>query len=146
MKINGKWEGVLVAGLLAMMVSPALARENRESTAQFLPQVMHQDGIRYTSGGYGLEERSALEATAKKYDLIISNADKKGEFTAGTELVIAGKGNHKTLTVKDVGPLFYAKLPEGTYFIKAVNGNKKVERTLSIVGKKQDRMHLIWPS
>jgi hypothetical protein len=146
MKINGKWKGVLVAWLLAMMVSPVLARENRDSTPQFLPQVMHQEGISYTSGGYGLNERGALEATAKKYDLIISNADKKGEFTAGTKFVITNKGNHKTLTVKDTGPLFYAKLPAGTYVIKAVNDDRKVERTISIMSKKQDKIHLIWPS
>ena len=146
MKINGKWQVVLVAWLLAMMASPVLARENQESSPQLLPQVMHQDGIVYTSGGYGLDERSALEATAKRYDLIISNADKKGEFTADTKIVITNKGNHQMLTVKDTGPLFYANLPTGTYVIKATNGDKKVERTISVMSKKQDRIHLIWPS
>ena len=146
MEINGKWKGVLVACLLVMMASPVLARENRDNSSQFLPKVIQQDGITYTTGGYGLDERSALESTVKKYDLIVSNADKKGEFTADTEFVITNKGKHETLTVKDAGPLFYAKLPAGTYAIKAVNGDKKVERTISITGKKQDRMHLIWPS
>jgi hypothetical protein len=31
MKINSKWQGVLVAGLLAMMITPALAQENQET-------------------------------------------------------------------------------------------------------------------
>ena len=146
MEINGKWKGVLVACLLVMMASPVLARENRDNSSQFLPKVIQQDGITYTTGGYGLDERSALESTVKKYDLIVSNADKKGEFTADTEFVITNKGKQETLTVKDAGQLFYAKLPAGTYAIKAVNGDKKVERTISITGKKQDRMHLIWPS
>ncbi len=146
MKVNGKWQVVLVAGVLAMMVSPVLARENGNNTTQFLPQVMEQGKITYTTGGYGLNERLALEATAKKYDLIISNADKKGEFTANTKIVITNKDNHQMLTVNDAGPLFYAKLPPGTYLLKAANGEKKVERKISIVGKKQDKIYLVWPS
>ena len=146
MKFKGKWEVVLLAGLLAMIVSPVLARENSNNSSQFLPQVMEQGKITYTTGGYGLNERLALEATAKKYDLIISNADKKGEFTANTKIVITDKNNHQMLTVNDAGPLFYAKLPAGNYTIKAANSNEKVERKIAIVGKKQDRIHLIWPS
>ncbi len=144
MKINGKLQGILVAGLLAMMISPVMAQENEESLEQYLPQVSQQGQITYTSGGIGLEERGALEATAKKYNLIISNADRKGEFTAETTIVVTRKGNQEMLTVNDVGPLLYAKLPTGAYVVKATNGDKKAERTVSISGQKQARIHFIW--
>jgi len=146
MEINGKLKGILVACLLVMMASPALARENRDNSSQFLPKVIQQDGITYTTGGYGLNERHALESTVKQYNLIVSNADKKGEFTGDIEFLVTNKGKHETLTVKDAGPLLYAKLPAGNYVIKAVSNHKKLERTVSITGKKQDRMYLIWPS
>ena len=144
MKINGKWQSVLVAGFLAMMISPVMAQENEESLEQYLPQVSQQGQITYTSGGIGLEERGALEATAKKYNLIISNADRKGEFTAETTIVVTKKGNQEMLIVNDVGPLLYAKLPAGAYVVKATNGDKKAERTVSITGQKQARIHFIW--
>jgi hypothetical protein len=144
MKINGKWQGVLVAGLLAMMISPVLAQENQESWSEDLPQVMQQGGIAYTSGGISLEERDALKATAKNYNLIISNADRAGKLTADTTIVITGKGNQKTLTVDDAGPLMYAKLPPGTYVVKAANGDQKAVRTVSITGQKQARIYFIW--
>ena len=96
------------------------------------------------AGGIGLEERGALEATAKKYNLIISNADRKGEFTAETTIVITSKGNQEMLTVNDAGPLLYAKLPAGTYVVKAANGDQKAVRTVSITGQKQERIYFIW--
>ena len=65
MKINGKWQGVLVAGLLAMMISPVLAEENQESWSPDPPQILQQGAIIYTSGGISLEERDALKATAR---------------------------------------------------------------------------------
>ena len=144
MKINGKWQGVLVAGLLAMMISPVLAQENQESWSQDLPLVLQQGGIAYTSGGFGLEERDALKATAKNYNLLISNADRVGKLSADTTIVITGKGNQKTLTVDDAGPLLYAKLPPGTYVVKAANGGQNAVRTVSITGQKQERIYFIW--
>lgn len=144
MKINSKWQGVLMAGLLAMMITPVLAQENQETWSQDRPEVMHQGAITYTSGGFGLEERDALKATAKDYNLLISNADREGQFSAGTTLVITNKGNREVLTVTDAGPLFYARVPAGTYVVKAANGSQKAERTVSVTGPKQARIYFIW--
>jgi hypothetical protein len=137
-------QGVLIAGLLAMMISPVLAQENEESLEQYLPQVVQQGETTYTSGGIGLEERGALEASAKNYNLIISNADKKGEFTAETTIIITRKGNRELLTVNDAGPLLYVKLLAGAYVVKATNGDRKAERSVSITGHKQARIYFTW--
>jgi hypothetical protein len=144
MKINKKWQGVLVAGFFAMMISPVMAQDNEEGFTQYLPEVLQQGETTYTSGGFGLEERGALEATAKKYNLIISNADRRGEFTGETTIVITRKGNHEMLSVDDAGPLLYARLPAGTYVVKATNGDKKTERTVSVTGQKQARIFFTW--
>ena len=96
------------------------------------------------AAGFGLEERDALKATAKNYNLIMSNADKVGKLTAGTTIVITNKYNQETLRVNDAGPLFYAELPAGAYVIKAANGDQKAERNVSITGQKQARIYLIW--
>jgi hypothetical protein len=144
MKINGKWQGVLAAAFLALMISPVLAQENQESWSPDPPPILQQGAITYTTGGISLEERDAFKATAYKYNLLVSNADKVGKLTAETTIVITGKGNQELLTVNDAGPLFYAKLPAGTYVVKAVNGDQKAVRTVSITGKKQGRIYFIW--
>ena len=129
---------------LAMMSSPVLAKGNQENASQYLPQVLHQGGITYTSGGYGLDERSALVSTKRDYNLIVSNAVKGGEFTDGETIAILNKNKQEVLTVKDVGPLFYAKLPAGSYVVAETNGNVKEERTVFIAEKKQVGVHFIW--
>lgn len=144
MKISGKWKVVVVAIIFAMMISPVMAQENKESVDQLLPEVLQQGQITYTSGGIGLEERGALEATVKQYNLIISNAGKNGEFTADTTIVITRKGNQEMLTVNDSGPLLYAKFPAGTYVVKATNRDEKAERTVSLTGQKQVRIYFTW--
>jgi hypothetical protein len=48
------------------------------------------------------------------------------------------------LTINDAGPLFYAKLPAGTYTVRAINGNEMAERSVSITGQEQERIHFIW--
>ncbi len=144
MKINEKWQGILMAVLVTMMVSPVLAQDTPEGWSQDLPQVFQQGDITYTSGGFGLEERDALKATARNYNLFVSNAVKGGNFTEGETIIITNKGNQKTLTVYDAGPLFYAKLPPGTYAVRAINGSETAERSVAITGQKQERIHFIW--
>lgn len=144
MKIYGRWQAVFVVGLLAMMISQAQAQNNEENLEQYLPDVLRIGQITYTSGGIGLEERGALESTAKQYNLIISNAGKHGEFTAGTLIVITGKDDQQMLTVKDSGPLLYIKLPAGPYVVKATNRDEKAERTVAITGQQQARIYFTW--
>ena len=144
MKINGICKGVLVAGLLMMTMSPVLAQNNNDNPSQALQQILLQEDITYTTGGIGADETEALKATAKNYNLIIWNADKHREFTDNTTIIITNKATHKSLTVNNAGPLFYAKLLLGTYVIKATNGNEKTERIVSITGKKQVNVYFTW--
>jgi hypothetical protein len=144
MKIYKRWQAIFVFGLLAMTISQGLAQSNEENMEQYLPDVLQMGQITYTSGGIGLEERGALEATAKQYNLIISNAGKHGEFTAGTTIVITGKDHQQLLNVNDAGPLLYVKLPPGPYVITASNRDEKAERTVSITGQQQAKMFFTW--
>jgi hypothetical protein len=147
MRMNGKWQGVMAAVFFAMMISPVWAQNSQDSQEGWslgMPEVVHQGDITYISGGFDVDERDALKATAHNYNLVISNAVKAGNFTEGETIIITNKGNQKTLTISDAGPMFYAKLPAGTYIVKAVNGSEKRERTLSISGQKQERIHFIW--
>jgi hypothetical protein len=140
---NRKWLCGVIAGLLAMLISPVFAQEQNISS-QDLPDIIHQGTVAYTTGGFGLEDRDTMKAAAKNYNLILSNATRSGGFTTGGTIVILNKGSRETVTVNNVGPLFYAKLPAGIYVISAVSGNEKMERTVTISGNKQERVNLIW--
>jgi len=95
-------QGALLAAIIATALSvPALADE-------MMPQPVHRGNVTYISGGIGWGEQRALRAAARNYNLEITNADRKGEFTAGTNLVIESGSGHDVLHATDTGPLFYA--------------------------------------
>ncbi len=130
-------QGVTLAATLAAGVAaPALAA---------LPMPMHQGGITYISGGIGMGEQRALEAQARRYDLAITNANRAGDFTTDTALVIRSKTGHEVLKVADTGPMFYAKLPPGDYVIQATNAGQERTRDVKIASRRMADVHLIWP-
>jgi hypothetical protein len=129
---------VLAAALSAGFAAPTFA-------GVALPQPVHTRNVTYISGGIGLGEQQALEAQAKNYDLAITNANKAGDFTTGTRLVIAGKKGRDVLRVAGTGPLFYAKLPPGDYTIRAMNDGQYRTRAVKISAGTTTDVHLIWP-
>jgi hypothetical protein len=109
-----------------------------------VPRPVHQGDITYLTGGIGLGERHALEAQAHNYNFEITNANKAGDFTNDTALVVeAGKGRD-VLRVTGSGPLFYAKLPPGDYAIRATNGAQHQLRHAKVTAKGTTDLHLIW--
>ena len=134
-----KMPAALLAAIMATALSaPALA-------GAMMPKPVHQGDATYISGGIGLDEQHALEAAARNYNLEITNADRKGEFTDGINLVIKNKSGHDMLRATDTGPLFYAKLPPGGYTIQATSGDQQRVRHVTIAAKGATDVHLIWP-
>jgi hypothetical protein len=129
---------LLIGVATAMVAAPAFA-------ASTLPRSEHQGGIAYISGGIGLSGQRAMDATAREYNLRISNANRTGDFTAGTNVVIRRRSGRAVLDVADTGPLLYAKLPPGDYIIRAVNEGVERRRDVRISANRSTVVHLIWP-
>ncbi|MDD5586111.1 MAG: hypothetical protein PHY92_04025 [Alphaproteobacteria bacterium] len=137
MKCFGKWRLVLVSAVLTMaIVMPALAQD--------MPVVKQRGGVSFVTGGIGLEERDAIKATAKDYNLLVSNANKGGHMTTDVELVIKSLKDEVILAVEDAGPLFYANLPEGSYIVEAMNGEQYAKRRITVGGKRQAKLYFVW--
>lgn len=136
--------GILAAATVLAMAGPAFALSTQPQ-APLLSRPMHQGAIAYISGGIGRNEQRALEASAKSYNLAITNANRQGDFTADTHLVIERKSGRNILDVKDTGPLFYAKLPSGRYVIHASNAGVNIVRHVRISANHAAEVHLIWP-
>jgi hypothetical protein len=131
-------DGVFAVAFAVGCAAPAFA-------GAMPPQPIHQGQASYITGGIGEDEQQAIEASARDYNLLISNAEKDGEFTAGTDFTITNRHGQEVLRAHDTGPLFYAQLPPGDYVIHATyNGAQRV-RDVSITGKSPSDIHLIWP-
>lgn len=130
-------EGAMLAATLAAgFAAPAFAA---------WPMAMHQGDITYVSGGIGMGQQRALEAQARHYNLAITNANRAGDFTTDTALVIRSKTGREILNVADTGPMFYAKLPPGDYVIHATNEGQQRTRDVNIASRGMTDLHLIWP-
>jgi hypothetical protein len=109
------------------------------------PQPVHQGDVTYITGGIGQGETEAIKASARNYDLQISNAEKDGAYTAGTDLVIQARDGRNVLQARNTGPLVYAQLPPGDYVIHATfNGVQRVADA-KVPAKGATGVHLIWP-
>lgn len=107
-------------------------------------QVIENANVPYVAGGAGLEERSAIEAEAGRYNLLIQNANPRGEFTAANTLMVSGNG--AVFNARHVGPLIYLRLPPGNYSIIATHNNQRQKRTVRISARRQQHVSLIWRS
>jgi len=97
------------------------------------PNQQQQNGISYINGGVGQEEQSAMQALRADYNLQLTYATQKtGAYRSDVQTTIADAKGNQLLSVANTGPLFYARLPSGTYHISAAAEGKEFKRTVKI--------------
>jgi hypothetical protein len=108
------------------------------------PQPRQQNGISYLTGGVGQEEQAAMRALRADNNLQLTFATQKtGAYRSDVQLDIADAKGATLLSASNVGPLFYAKLPPGTYRISASAEGKTFKRTVKL-GNAPKELTLHW--
>jgi len=130
----------LANAALALALAVCLA-----PSAQAAPgQPKEQNGVSYISGGVGMDEQNAMRALRADYNLQLTFATKQtGAYRSDVQLDIADAKGGNVLSVANTGPLFYAKLPPGTYKISAAAEGKTFKRTVKL-GNAPREMVLHW--
>ena len=126
-----------------------LAQAHAQATgaAPHAMQQATQEGIAYVSGGIGMEEREALQAAAKDYNLKLVFAEKgSGAYLADVKVVIADGRGVKRLDAESEGPWFLAKLPPGRYKVTAETGGRRLVQSATIGNKGRAELHFYWPA
>jgi hypothetical protein len=129
-------------GLLLLGASPVFANSATDSGSR--PKVQSYNGIPYVSGGFGLEERAKLRAIGKTDNLELSFALQNKEYLGGAEILIKNRNGKEVLEATSDGPLFFAKLPEGTYTVEATAMGKTLEQVAHVPAKGQTQIHFAW--
>lgn len=106
-------------------------------------QPVQSGNVTYITGGIGDEERSALDAVKKDYNLRIVSAHTDGAFAGDTRIVIRDH-NGDQLVDAAAGPLFYAKLPTGSYTVEATNQGRSKQQHITVGHNKATSVHLSW--
>jgi hypothetical protein len=126
----------LAAVVLAVCLTPAAA------LAATTPQ--QQNGITYVNGGVGEEEQGAMKAQRADYNLLLTFATQQsGAYRSDIQLDIMDAKGTNLLSVPNTGPMFFAKLPPGTYRISAAAEGKTFKRTVK-VGSAPKELVLHW--
>lgn len=127
------------AAVLATALATCLAVPAAQAAG---PQ--QQNGINYINGGVGQDEQNAMRALRADYNLLLTFATKQsGAFRSDVQLDIMDAKGTTLLSVPNTGPMFYAKLPAGTYRISAAAEGKTFKRTVKL-GNAPREMTLHW--
>ncbi|KLU35314.1 hypothetical protein AB595_18955 [Massilia sp. WF1] len=96
-------------------------------------QPKEQNGIAYINGGVGQDEQNAMRALRADYNLQLTFATRQtGAYRSDVQLDIADAKGNNVLSVPDTGPMFFAKLPPGTYRISAAAEGKTFKRSVKL--------------
>lgn len=131
--------------VLAVCLAPAAAFAQAAGPGSGTPTVHQQNGISYINGGVGQDEQGAMRAMRSDYNLQLTFAtNQTGAFRSDVQLDIADAKGSNLLSVANAGPMFFAKLPPGTYRISAAAEGKTFTRTVRIGASGAKEMTLHW--
>lgn len=126
----------LAAVVLAVCLSPAAVLA--------APAPQQQNGITYLNGGVGQEEQDAMKAQRADYNLRLTFATQQsGAYRSDVQLDITDAKGTDLVSEANTGPMFFAKLPPGTYHISAAAQGKTFKRTVK-VGNAPKEVILHW--
>jgi len=131
--------------LLLFAVATAFAAPNI-AMAQVEPAMIAEEvqgGIRFLSGGIGLEERAAMDAKAKEFNLKLVFSVTSREYLSDVQVQIQDPGGKIVLSARSKGPWFLVRLPEGEYIVQASVGDQKKTLKAS-AGKALQTVHVQW--
>lgn len=82
-----------------------------------IPEMQESGALRYSCGGIGEDESTAMRAAMKNYPLSLLFAEKSGAYLANVAVDVRGKQVSSQFTAD--GPVCLIKLPAGSYKITA---------------------------
>jgi hypothetical protein len=101
--------------------------------------------VPFVTGGTGADERAELQAKEKDYNLKVVAAATSGDYLADVWVVIESAAKKSVLETKMEGPILLAKLPPGTYTIKATYGPSTQTRTMNVPAQGLREAGFRWP-
>ncbi len=113
-----------------------------------LPAAQHYGSTEYLTGGFGLEESTAIKEAMSDYTLAITLASSDGQkaaYVSGVQIVVRDSSEVTYLNVESQGPFVLAQLPAGQYKIHATYRNVTQSRNITITANNSTRLVFDWP-
>lgn len=102
-------------------------------------------GFPYLFGGVSSNEREAMEARAKGYNVKLVFAAKDGSFISGVSVMIVTAKGAEIASLATDGPWFYIQLPPGTYSVRATfKGETRQIKEIRVTKDKRVQQGFVW--
>lgn len=135
---SGHWLGaVLMAGALCLAAS---ARAE-------LPATQYYGSVEYVTGGFGIDESTAMKAAMPDYPLTFTFAASDGNrsaYVSKVQVVIRDHYDTTILNVESQGPFLLARLAPGIYQVHVTYQNQTQSRPVTVTDAKSARMVFEW--
>ena len=138
MKLKTKLVSYSMA-LAILAVTPAMATKLGD-----LPPAQTQNGITYVTGGIGQPESTDMRAAAGRYSLMMTFAERNGDFLNNIKVDITNRSGDHVLDIVS-GPILLVDLPSGSYKVGATFGGKTLVRTVDVRGG-HSNVAYAWPN
>ena len=102
--------------------------------------------VPHVSGGIGFEGREEMQAAEKDHNLKVVAAEKNGDYLAEVNVVIESAKKERMLDATMDGPILLAKLPPGTYTVKATFEGQTQSRNVTVGGQGLRTLDFRWTS
>ncbi len=136
-----------VTGTVFMAMMMVIGWNNVFAQTQSASPVEQKEyqGIPYTSGGIGAEERQALTAMSRNYNLKLLFISQGRSYLSDVHVEMMDENGKKVLDAVADGPWFFANLPPGKYTVTGTMAGKKQTSRINIVkGQKQTILNFHW--
>jgi hypothetical protein len=130
---------LLLFGCLVLALSPLASSA---ATSSFITEGISH-GVNFAFGGVGKDERIAMDAMAKNYNIKLVFAEAPRDYIAGVKVRIEDANGKLLLETSSNGPWFFAKLPQGDYRVIASFRNHREIRNLK-VGSGLENVEFFW--
>src|SRR5262249_60794624 len=120
-------QAMTTAALLALAVTVAQAAD-----------------VPHISGGIGSAEREELRAKEHDYNIKVITAMKSGDYLSGVVIVIESATKEPMLETTMAGPILLAKVPPGSYTIKATAGGRELTQAVAIEAQGLKQVDFRW--
>lgn len=144
---------ILTGAAAALLASLALVGAGTASAAQAgagqLPAMHSYEGVRYTSGGIGSDESSAMKAAASSWPLSLEFAIKTGaqaEYASNVHVLLKNGQGATVLKATSQGPFLLAEVPPGSYRLEATLDGNTLQREVAVRKGQAAHVMLEWPA
>lgn len=113
-----------------------------------LPAIQHYGGISYITGGFGIDESTAIKEAMPMHSLVLtfaSSDEGRAAYISSVQVVVRDVNDSNVLNVESNGPFLLANLPSGQYKVFATY--KGITKSASVLVKDDQSTRVVfdWP-